>query len=157
MKKDVNIYIECQLKGPQRKTAKYGYVMEFVERDGGTSTLTEIGCLKNTTAQRLVVAAVARALGRVKAKSRVCIFTDSQYFQNAIMQCWMYDWEAAGWKNARGKKVANADIWQMVMDLEAGHDITVYRQDSHQYSAWLADEMGELAVEPGKSRIIYPE
>ena len=157
MKKDVNIYIECQLQGPQRKTAKYGYVMEFVERDGSAHTLTEIGCMRNTTAQRLVVAAVARALGRINAKSRICIYTDSQYFQNAIMQCWMYDWEAAGWKNARGKKVANADIWKMVMDLEEGHDITVCRQAIHQYSAWLMDEMGKMDVEPGKSRIILPE
>ena len=155
--KDVNIYIECQLKGPQRKTAKYGYVMEFVERNGSTSTLTEIGCMKNTTAQRLVVAAVARALGRVKTRSRINIFTDSQYFRNAIMQCWLYDWESAGWKNSRGKKVANADIWQMVMEKEKGHDITVYQQDSHAYSGWLTAEMEKTEIPPGHSRIILPE
>lgn len=155
--KDVNIYIQPQIRGPVVKTAKYGFVIEYLENGFPVKTYVEIGCLKDATNKRLVAAAVCQALGKLPGKSRVTIYTDSRYLQNAFMQHWMYEWEASDWKNAKGKNVKNADIWMLIAQKEKIHEISIIYQESHDYSGWLIREMERTDIKPGKSREILPK
>ena len=73
------------------------------------------------------------------------------------MQCWMYDWEAAGWKNSKGKPVANADIWKLISAGMQGKEIRIDLQEGNEYKEWLFREMEKVEILPGHSRIILPE
>lgn len=154
--KDYNIYIQTEIKGPIKKTAKYGYVIELTEQENIIDTLVEIGCLKDATANRLEVAAVCMALKRIQKRSRVTIYTSSIYLQNAFAMDWVGQWQQSGWENKKQQKVKNEDIWKLVAELAGKHDISIIRQQQHQYTHWLNGQMQKEEIEPGKSRVIPP-
>lgn len=153
---DYNIYLQTEIVGPVKTTSKYGYVIELTERENVINTLTEIGCMKDATCYRLLVAAVCRALDKIQKKSRVTIYTDSMYLQNAFAEDWIGQWATAGWKNKKKQPVKNDDIWKLVAEKADKHEISIIRQQRHQYSSWLMDQMQKEDIPPGKSRIIRP-
>jgi ribonuclease HI len=61
----------------------------------------------------------------LRALSRSCdavVFTDSSYVQKGISE-WIHGWKRNGWKTADKKPVKNADLWQILDQLAAGHKI----------------------------------
>lgn len=153
---DYDIYIETEIKGPLKVTAQYGYVIELRDKENVINTLSEVGCLREATCHRLEVAAVHQALKKIPKRSRVTIYTDSIYLQSAFTKDWIGEWQAAGWKNRKNKQVKNDDIWKLVAEKAKIHDLAIVRQQKHQYSAWLLNQMQKIDIEPGKSRIIEP-
>ena len=66
---------------------------------------------ENTTNNRMELTAAIRALGVLKEKSKVIIYTDSKYVMNGITE-WMNEWKENNWKTASKKPVKNKDLWQ---------------------------------------------
>ena len=62
------------------------------------------------------------ALGTLKRRCRVTIYTDSQYLRNGITQ-WIHAWKARGWQTADRKPVKNIDLWQRLDALVQQHDV----------------------------------
>jgi len=75
-----------------------------------------------TTNNRMELTAVIRALEAMKRPVRARIHTDSQYVQKGISE-WIHGWKRNGWKTADKKPVKNADLWQTLDGLAAGHRI----------------------------------
>ncbi|HEX8009727.1 MAG TPA: ribonuclease HI [Casimicrobiaceae bacterium] len=83
-----------------------------------------------TTNNRMELTAVIRALSRLKRRSAVAIYTDSQYVKNGI-QTWIGTWKKNGWKTAERKPVKNADLWLELDRLVREHDVTWHWVKAH--------------------------
>ncbi len=154
--KDINVYIEVDLKTPHVKSGHYGVVIEWKERQE-IETLVEVGFLEKTTRKRLEVAAIHQAFTKIPQKSRVMIYTDSAYLQGAFMQEWLKGWQRTGWKNAKGKEIKNKDLWEHAMFLAGSNEISIVTAPKHCYSDWLKDQMEQIDLAPGTCRIIKEE
>ncbi|HZD66864.1 MAG TPA: ribonuclease H [Acidimicrobiales bacterium] len=71
-----------------------------------------------TTNQRMEITAVLEALGAVAGP--VEVMSDSTYVVNCFRQRWWAGWEARNWRNARGRPVANQDLWRPLVDQVRG-------------------------------------
>ena len=76
-----------------------------------------------TTNNRMEIMAVIKALRALKAPCKVTIHTDSQYVRNAMTK-WLPDWKRRGWRTAARKPVKNADLWQLLDELVARHEVS---------------------------------
>ncbi len=75
-----------------------------------------------TTNNRMELLAAISALDSLKKPCRVHLTTDSQYVRLGITE-WMENWKRRGWKTAARKPVKNADLWQQLDKVAAGHDV----------------------------------
>lgn len=75
-----------------------------------------------TTNNRMELLAAIRALETLKRPCRVSLTTDSQYVRKGITE-WLPNWKRKRWKTAAGKPVKNADLWQRLDELAAGHQV----------------------------------
>jgi len=88
----------------------------------GTHAKELFGGAPQTTNNRMELTAPIEALGTLKRRCRVTIYTDSQYLRNGITQ-WIYAWKARGWQTADRKPVKNIDLWQRLDALVQQHDV----------------------------------
>ena len=73
----------------------------------------------HTTNQRMEIRAVIEAL-RANAghgPGELCIVSDSTYVVNCFRDRWWVRWQANGWRNAKRQPVANADLWEPLIEL----------------------------------------
>ncbi len=75
-----------------------------------------------TTNNRMEMLAAIRALEALKRSCRVELHTDSTYLRDGITK-WIHGWKRNGWRTAAKKPVKNADLWQRLDTLAAGHEI----------------------------------
>jgi len=75
-----------------------------------------------TTNNRMEMMAVIEALGALKGRSNVALYTDSKYVMQGITE-WMDGWKARGWKTAAKKPVKNQDLWMAMDDAVNAHDV----------------------------------
>jgi ribonuclease HI len=75
-----------------------------------------------TTNNRMELMAVIEALRVLKRPVAARVHTDSQYVQKGISE-WIHGWKRRGWKTADRQPVKNADLWQTLDRLAAGHAI----------------------------------
>ncbi len=75
-----------------------------------------------TTNNRMELTAVIRALEALEARSRVRLYTDSQYVQKGITE-WIHDWKRRGWRTADKKPVKNQDLWARLDELARAHEV----------------------------------
>jgi ribonuclease HI len=76
----------------------------------------------DTTNNRMELTAVIRALEALTRRSRVRVFTDSQYVQKGISE-WIHSWKRKGWMTSDRKPVKNVDLWKRLDELAALHEI----------------------------------
>jgi ribonuclease HI len=75
-----------------------------------------------TTNNRMELTAVIRALESLEGRTRVRLYTDSQYVQKGMTE-WIHDWKRRGWRTADKKPVKNVDLWMRLDELARGHDV----------------------------------
>lgn len=75
-----------------------------------------------TTNNRMELQAVIEGLSALKRRSRVKVYTDSQYVQKGISE-WIHDWKRRGWRTAAKAPVKNADLWRALDEVAGGHDV----------------------------------
>jgi len=75
-----------------------------------------------TTNNRMELTAVIRALEALKRPVEVRLYTDSQYVRRGITE-WLRAWKARGWRTADRKPVKNQDLWQLLEEASAPHQI----------------------------------
>ena len=102
----------------------------------------------HTTNTRMELTAVIQALGTLKRRCAVAVYTDSQYVKNGI-QTWIHAWKRNGWKTADRKPVKNADLWQDLDLAVAQHDVEWHWVKGHAATPGnvRADELANLGVE----------
>ena len=76
----------------------------------------------DTTNNRMELMAAIEALGTLKRRCDLILYTDSQYVRKGITE-WIDNWKKRGWKTAAKKPVKNADLWQKLDDASSQHNI----------------------------------
>ncbi len=72
-----------------------------------------------TTNNRMELTAAIEALGLLKQKCEVKVFTDSEYLRDGITK-WIRAWKARGWK----KKIKNKDLWLRLDEVASKHAVS---------------------------------
>jgi ribonuclease HI len=106
----------------------------------------------HTTNNRMELTAVIQALGSLKRRCTVEIYTDSQYVKNGI-QTWIHGWKKNGWKTSDKKPVKNVDLWMALDALAAAHDISWHWVRGHADSPGnvRADALANRGVDTAKT------
>ena len=112
----VEIYTDGACKG-NPGVGGWGAILRF----GGTEREL-FGGVANTTNNRMEMTAVIEALRVLSRSCDAIVFTDSSYVQKGISE-WIHGWKRNGWKTADRTPVKNADLWQALDELAAGHKI----------------------------------
>jgi ribonuclease HI len=82
-------------------------------------------CSPNTTNQKMALAgaiAVLEWLRRRWQRVDAVYVSDSEYLIKGMSE-WVKDWQARGWKRKAGP-VENLELWQKLVQAEAGHTVT---------------------------------
>jgi ribonuclease HI len=115
-RKTIQIYTDGACKG-NPGPGGWGAILEC----GGTEKEL-FGGEAVTTNNRMELTAVIEALKALKRPSRVMLHTDSQYVQKGITE-WIGGWKARGWRTAAKAPVKNVDLWKILDEVVAPHDI----------------------------------
>jgi ribonuclease HI len=101
-----------------------------------------------TTNNRMEMTAVIESLAALKKRSRVQVFTDSQYVQKGISE-WIRAWKKRGWRTAGKEPVRNEDLWRRLDELAAGHSIEWHWVKGHagHPENERADALANLGIE----------
>lgn len=77
---------------------------------------------KSTTNNRMELTAALEGLSLLRPGSQVQIFTTSDYVFQGITH-WVNGWMASEWRKKDGQPVANADLWQSLVDLASRYRV----------------------------------
>ncbi len=80
------------------------------------------GGAPDTTNNRMEMTAAIRAIEAVKRPVKIRLHTDSTYVKDGITK-WIANWKKKGWKTANRKPVKNVDLWQLLDQAVARHDV----------------------------------
>ncbi len=75
-----------------------------------------------TTNNRMELMAAIEALRALKKPAKVDLYTDSNYLRQGITE-WLHGWKKNGWKNSNKKPVANQDLWLLLEEAAAKHQV----------------------------------
>ncbi|APV50559.1 ribonuclease HI [Betaproteobacteria bacterium GR16-43] len=76
----------------------------------------------STTNNRMEMTAVIEALRALKRPARVVLHTDSTYVMKGMTE-WIRGWKARGWRTASKEPVKNVDLWKILDEEVARHEI----------------------------------
>ncbi len=116
--KAVTIYTDGACSG-NPGPGGWGAVLEYNGRRRELS-----GGEKETTNNRMELLAAISALSALKEPCAVTLYTDSQYFSNAINLGWLREWKRRGWRRKDGA-LKNPDLWQQLDALLETHRVKV--------------------------------
>jgi ribonuclease HI len=77
---------------------------------------------RHTTNNRMELMAAIRALEALTKPSAVTVHTDSRYVMDGVTQ-WLPRWKKNGWKTADKKPVKNEDLWRVLDEACARHQV----------------------------------
>lgn len=106
----------------------------------------------SATNNRMEMSGAIFALERLKTitseKSKVKIFSDSQYLINAFNKGWITKWRQNNWKLNQGDDVKNKDLWKALVNLSQLFDIEWIwiRGHSDNHYNELCDELAKEAI-----------
>lgn len=98
---------------------------------------TVSGGEKDTTNNRMELSAVVYALEALKEPCEINLYSDSEYFINAMTKGWLRSWISKGWVKSDRKPVLNRDLWERIVFLTSRHSITyiwVKGHAGHEYN-----------------------
>ena len=78
---------------------------------------------KDTTNNRMELTAVISGLATINKASKVKVVTDSQYVSRGMTE-WIGNWMANNWRTAGKKPVKNVDLWQRLLEVSGGHEVS---------------------------------
>ena len=139
---------------------------------GGAGALIEVGVqgtierrdlyvhAPDTTNNRMALAGAIATFALLSTKGRrlrVVYVSDSEYLVKGMRE-WVPSWRARGWKRKTGA-IENLELWQALLQVQAGHDVTWRWVRGHagdaknEYADYLAvraakDQVTSQAAEP---------
>lgn len=141
----INLYIETSIKGPKIQDGEYIYVLEYIVA-GVPVTRAGRGRKEAATENRLALTALVEAVERLNRPAYLRIYTRCGHVLHSLQNHWTRQWQASGWKNAKGKPVSNIDLWEHLLEALEPHVYTITEED-HSYREWM---LVELSIEREK-------
>ena len=112
-----------------------------------------------TTNNRMEMMAAVVALEKLRqCAAPINLFSDSSYLVNGITKGWARKWRSKGWRKADGAAVINVDLWQRLLALVEGLDVSFYWVRGHVGNAGnercdklavAAARLNDLPIDPG--------
>ena len=144
----VNIYITTSIRGPAKRNGGYGYVIEFIKKDGSPITRSGVGYEIKATENKLVLMALKVALKRLTKRCSALVFTKCEYVLSSYKNEWISDWKKNDWTNARGAKLSNWELWRDISELSTMHELSFESVDvKNPYEMWITDNIKKVESE----------
>lgn len=130
MKKEKRPVVDLHTDGSFKGNPKVGgysgvmvsghHVMAFVGRDEHAKDN-----------DHMELQAIVSGLRQINTPSRVTITSDSKYVVEGV-NSWLNNWKRNGWKTAKGKDIANRELWQEVADMKHVHIVKAEWTKGHK-------------------------
>lgn len=106
------------------------------------------GSEQHTTNNRMELMGSIAALQALKNPCQVILWTDSQYVKKGISE-WLKGWKAKGWLTSANQPVKNKDLWQMLDEQAARHQVEWRWVKGHagHYGNEAADQLANQAID----------
>lgn len=88
------------------------------------------GFKNETTNNEMELTAAAEALGKLKEKCKVKLYSDSAYLINAFNENWVENWKNLGWKRKKAV-LKNRELWVELDKKNSRHKITWIKVKGH--------------------------
>jgi ribonuclease HI len=124
MAERIMIYTDGACKG-NPGPGGWGVVLRF-----GNQVKELLGGEANTTNNRMELTAAIEALKALRRPVSADVYTDSQYVIKGLEQ-WLPAWKARGWQTADKKPVKNRDLWELLDELAAQHQLSWHWVKGH--------------------------
>lgn len=107
-----------------------------------------------TTNNRMELTGVITGLSKLTKKSKVDIYTDSQYTINWIQKGWAKKWKENNWMRTKSEKAVNSDLWEKLLNVVEKHEVTFHWVKGHNWHEQneRCDELATLAM--GQANLI---
>ena len=109
------------------------------------------GIFINGTNQMMEIRAVIECLKALKRTDiPVVVHSDSAYVCNCIKDRWYIGWMRNGWRNAKGKEVANQDLWkELLKQIERFDSLELRKVKAHHNNEGnnRADELVNMKMD----------
>ena len=116
--KEVEIYTDGACRG-NPGPGGYGVVLL-----SGDHRMELSGGYRRTTNNRMELLAVIQGLAALKERCRVRVHSDSKYVVDALAKEWAVKWRKNGWMRNKQDAAINPDLWERLLDLCEGHDMS---------------------------------
>ena len=144
----VNIYITTSIRGPAKRRGGYGYVIEFIKKDGSPITRSEVGYEIEGTENKLVLTALKSALKRLTKSCSILVFTKCEHILSSFKNGWIFEWEKNNWTNVKGKKLSNWELWKEIKELSTMHKLSFEGTDvKNPYEMWISENIRKVENE----------
>jgi ribonuclease HI len=77
---------------------------------------------EHTTNNKMELTGAIKALESA-SEGDITVHTDSEYVMKGITE-WIHNWQAKGWRTAARKPVLNQDLWQKLLEVTEGRNIS---------------------------------
>ncbi len=104
----------------------YGAVLKF-----GHHRKEFSGGFRETTNNRMELMAAIVGLQALTRRCQVKLTTDSEYLADGLSKGWAQRWRENGWWRSANQRAANHDLWAVLLDLVACHDVTLLWTRGH--------------------------
>ena len=84
-----------------------------------------------TTNNRMELTGVIAALQALKEPCVVELYSDSKYVIDALDKGWAQGWRKKNWIKSDKKKALNPDLWELLLDLTARHEMHYHWVKGH--------------------------
>lgn len=128
--KEVTIYTDGACSG-NPGPGGWGAILMYGEHRKELS-----GGERDTTNNRMEIAAVIEALEKLKEPCAVKVYSDSAYVVNAFNQHWIRGWLKNGWMNSKKQPVENQDLWKKLLALMEKHKVEYIKVKGHSDNEW---------------------
>jgi len=137
--KKVTIYTDGACSG-NPGPGGWGAILEYKgvcrEMSGGEA---------QTTNNRMELGGVINALSALRESCEVELYSDSKYVIDALEKGWAEGWRKRGWVKSDKKPALNSDLWEVLLNLTAQHQMTYHWVKGHAENA-RNNRCDELAV-----------
>lgn len=139
---NVNIYIETAFKGPAKRRMAGAWLVEYVSTKGRPVTRGGILYADITTENEMALRLLNKAFSILTKTCCVRVFTMCTHILNTTQNHWLWQWQKNDWKNAKGRPVGNADLWQQAAELMEKH-ITEWVDAEHSYRLCMLSRLAK--------------
>jgi ribonuclease HI len=108
------------------------------------------GAEPETTNNRMELTAAVEALRALPERSRVEMYTDSEYLKKGITE-WLPGWRARNWKR-KGGQLANVELWKALDQVMNQHQVDWHWVKAHASSQYnnQVDQLAREAMKRGR-------
>lgn len=134
---NVNVYIEVE-PGIRRFPRAAGFILELPIENKPPVTLTNVDFTTTETESGAQLEILLKALGRLKKKCNLTIYTQNQYLQGIER---IEEWRKNNWQDSHKNTRPYARLWEKLEIALKPHSYRFVIGEHHSYKSWLEAEV----------------